>query len=48
MVQARTVITGIQNPLFIQIVSGIEPGDVVILGSHSGLQGGAKVQPCFE
>jgi RND family efflux transporter MFP subunit len=48
VVQTRTVITGIQNPQFIQIVSGIEPGDVVVLGSHSGLQAGAKVQPRFE
>jgi RND family efflux transporter MFP subunit len=48
VVRTRTVIMGIQNPQFIQIVSGIAPGDVVILGSHSGLQVGAKVQPRFE
>jgi RND family efflux transporter MFP subunit len=48
VVHARTVATGIQNPQFVQIVSGIEPGDTVILGSHSGLQAGTKVQPRFE
>jgi RND family efflux transporter MFP subunit len=47
-VHERTITTGIQNPQFIQVVSGIEPGDTVILGSHSGLQAGAKVQPRFE
>jgi multidrug efflux pump subunit AcrA (membrane-fusion protein) len=48
VVHERTVTTGIQNPQFIQIMSGIEPGDTVILGNHSGIQAGAKVQPRFE
>lgn len=43
-----TVSTGIQSPQFIQVMSGIEPGETVILGSHSGLQEGERVQPHFE
>ena len=48
VLHARTVTTGIQNPQFVQIMAGIEPGDAVIVGSHSGLQAGAKVQPRFQ
>jgi multidrug efflux pump subunit AcrA (membrane-fusion protein) len=48
VVHTRIVVTGIQNPQFVQIVDGIEPGDAVIVGSHSGLQAGAKVQPRFQ
>jgi RND family efflux transporter MFP subunit len=48
LVHVRAVSTGIQNPQFVQIVSGIQPGEGVILGSHSGLQDGEKVQPRFE
>jgi RND family efflux transporter MFP subunit len=47
-VQVRGIHTGIQNPQFIQIMSGVGPGDVVILGGHSGIQAGAKVQPHLE
>ncbi len=47
-VHIRTVTTGIQSPQWIQIVSGIQPGETVILGSHSGLQEGERVQPHFE
>ena len=48
LVHVRAVETGIQNPQFVQVVSGIQPGEGVILGSHSGLQDGQKVQPHFE
>jgi len=48
LVHVRAVDTGIQNPQFVQVVSGIQPGEGVILGSHSGLQDGEKVQPRFE
>jgi multidrug efflux pump subunit AcrA (membrane-fusion protein) len=44
----RTVSIGIQNPQFVQVVSGIQPGESVILGNHSGLQDGEKVQPHFD
>ena len=48
LVHVRAVYTGIQNPQFVQVVSGIQPGEGVILGSRSGLQDGEKVQPRFE
>lgn len=48
LVHVRAVDTGIQNPQFVQVVSGIQPGEGVILGSRSGLQDGEKVQPRFE
>jgi RND family efflux transporter MFP subunit len=48
LIHVRTVSTGIQNPQFVQVVSGIQPGESVILGNHSGLQDGEKVQPHFE
>ena len=48
LVQVRTITAGIQNPEFVQVVSGIEPGDTIILGNHSGVQAGTKVQPRFE
>ena len=47
-VHIRAVATGIQSPQFVQVMSGIQPGETVILGSHSGLQDGAHVQPHFE
>lgn len=47
-IHIRTVTTGIQSPQFAQVMSGIEPGEIVILGSHSGLQDGERVKPHFE
>jgi multidrug efflux pump subunit AcrA (membrane-fusion protein) len=47
-VHIRTVATGIQSPQFVQVQSGIQPGETVVLGSHSGLQDGERVQPHFE
>jgi RND family efflux transporter MFP subunit len=47
-VHIRAVSTGIQTPQFIQVMSGIQPGETVILGSHSGLQDGERVQSHFE
>jgi RND family efflux transporter MFP subunit len=48
VVHIRTVNTGIQSPQFVQVMSGVEPGETVIVGSHSGLQEGERVQPHFE
>jgi len=48
LIHVRAVDTGIQNPQFVQVVSGIQPGEGVILGSRSELQDGEKVQPRFE
>lgn len=47
-VHILTVNTGIQSPQFVQVMSGIQPRETVILGSHSGLQEGERVQPHFE
>lgn len=47
-VHIRAVATGIQSPQFVQVKSGIQPGETVIVGSHSGLQEGERVQPHFE
>ena len=48
IVHVRNVRIGIQSPQFVQTLSGLEPGDAVILGSHSGLQDGERVQPHSE
>jgi len=47
-IHTRTVTTGIQSPQFVQVISGIEPGDTVIVGNHSGLQDGERVQPRLD
>ena len=47
-VHIRTVTTGIQSPQFVQVISGIQAGEAVVIGSHSGLQDGERVQPHFE
>jgi hypothetical protein len=48
VVHVRKVLTGIQSPQYIQILSGASAGDVVITGSHSGLHDGQKVQPRLQ
>jgi len=48
LIHVRTVVTGMQSPQLVQIKSGIEPGEAVVLGGHSGLQDGERVQPHFE
>jgi RND family efflux transporter MFP subunit len=47
-IRIRKVRTGIQSPMYVQILSGVVPGDVVITGSHSNYYDGQKVQPHFE
>lgn len=47
-VHVRTVKTGIQTPQFVEIVSGIQSGETVLLGGRSGLEDGETVQPHFE
>jgi RND family efflux transporter MFP subunit len=44
-VRTRRVRTGIQSPQYVQIVSGIQAGDLVITGRRSDLHDGQKVQP---
>jgi RND family efflux transporter MFP subunit len=48
IVHVRSVSTGIQTPQFVQIVAGVQAGDEVALGGHSGLQDGEKVKADFE
>ena len=48
IVRVRKVVTGIQSPQYIQILSGATAGDVVVTGSHSGLHDGQKVQPRLQ
>ena len=48
IVHIRSITAGIQSPQFVQVLSGIEPGEAIILGSHSGLQDGQRVQTHFE
>ena len=45
VVRIHKVETGIQSPQFVQILSGVEVGDIVITGRHSDLHEGQKVQP---
>lgn len=47
-VRIRAVKTGLQSPRYVQILSGIEPGDTVIIGSHAGYSEGEQVRPHFE
>jgi RND family efflux transporter MFP subunit len=48
IVHTRDVITGIQNPQFVQIVLGVQPGEAVVTGNMSAIQDGEHVQPHFE
>jgi RND family efflux transporter MFP subunit len=48
VVHIRPVKTGLQSPQFVQVLSGIQPGDTVILGRHSDYHDGERVQPLFS
>jgi RND family efflux transporter MFP subunit len=45
MVHTRNVHTGIQSPQYVQILSGVNVGDVVITSRRSDLHDGQKVRP---
>ena len=45
IVHARKVTTGLQSPQYLQVLSGAQPGEVVITGRHSDLQDGEHVSP---
>jgi RND family efflux transporter MFP subunit len=45
VVRTRRVRTGIQSPQYVQILSGVNVGDIVITGRHSDLHDGEKVRP---
>ncbi len=49
LVRVRKVVTGIQSPQYIQILSGATAGDVVITGTHSGSsRWGKKFEPRIQ
>jgi RND family efflux transporter MFP subunit len=48
IVHIRAIATGIQSPQLVQVMSGIQSGEIVVLGGHSGLQDGTRVQLHFE
>jgi RND family efflux transporter MFP subunit len=45
VVQTRKVRTGLQSPQYVQVLSGVQVGDVVITGRRADLHDGQKVQP---
>ena len=45
MVEARLVTLGLTTPLRFEIVKGLSPGDLVVVGSRSGIRAGDKVAP---
>jgi RND family efflux transporter MFP subunit len=44
-VEERAVKLGLETPSEAEVTSGLEPGDLVIVGSRSGIQSGPKVTP---
>lgn len=48
IVHIRAIKTGLQTPKYVQLISGARPDEIVVLGRHSDLQDGEKVQPHFE
>jgi RND family efflux transporter MFP subunit len=47
VVHVLQVKVGIETPQQIEILTGLKEGDTVIVGRHSGLQDGIKVQPKY-
>jgi RND family efflux transporter MFP subunit len=43
--EQRTVETGLETPEKIEVISGLEEGDSVVVGNRSGLRAGQKVEP---
>jgi len=43
--QERTVATGLQTANDIEITSGLNPGDRVVISDRSGLKSGQRVRP---
>ena len=48
VVQTRKVRVGLQTPQYVQILSGVDAGDIVITGRRSDLHDGQKVEPRLE
>ncbi len=47
MIHISQIKTGIETPQQIEVLSGLQEGDTVIVGRHSGLQNGTRVRPKF-
>jgi RND family efflux transporter MFP subunit len=45
VLEERSVTLGLQTPTRVEVLSGLEPGDLVVVGSRSGLLPGLKVTP---
>jgi RND family efflux transporter MFP subunit len=44
-IEIRKVQVGMQNPTSVEILSGLRPGDLVVLGNRSRLEAGQQVRP---
>lgn len=47
-IRIRPVTTGLQSPQYVQILSGVESGETVIVGSHASYHDGERVQAHFD
>ncbi len=47
-IHIRKAATGLQSAQYVQVLSGVQPGDVVIVGRHSDYHDGEKVKTHFE
>ncbi len=48
VIHIRKAIIGLQSPQYVQVLSGVQPGDVVIVGRHSDYYDGERVKAHFE
>jgi RND family efflux transporter MFP subunit len=48
IIHVRLVKTGLQSPQYVQILSGVEAGEIVIVGRHSDYHDGEKVEPNLQ
>ena len=42
-IEQRAVVTGLETPEMVEITSGLEPGDMVVVGNRGGLKAGKSV-----
>jgi RND family efflux transporter MFP subunit len=47
-IHIRKITTGLQSPQYVQVASGVEAGDVVVIGRHSDYHEGQKVTTRFD
>lgn len=43
--EEHTVVTGAETPFYVEVTSGLNPGDMVVVGNRSGLRAGEIVRP---